>query len=201
MSLRRRQLPRTVSTRLRATVGGVLPVALVAATAGVGCDGERTAPAPIGTSAPASSQPPAGPSGSGREAPGGDATTTNPHAGVWAGVFTATRGEVTVPEGVPYASWKSDPGGAEGDGAIELTVGPDGAVAGKVTGALGTLAVVGMWDGDALRAGLAPGEDGEMSGVLTGQGGPEGPLEVSLRVSNADASVVRQATSKLTKKR
>lgn len=125
---------------------------------------------------------------------------------MWGGTFKAERAEVTVPDGVTYDSWKDDPGGAEGDGQLELTISDDGTVRGRATGALGTLAVAGMLEDGRLSAGMSPDpkdpasdDQTGMSGVLSGTV-KDGALVAILRVSSRDASVVRKASIKLQKK-
>lgn len=148
------------------------------------------------TKAPATQAPPAGSQGAASGTPLTEPAPRSPHAGVWAGTFKAERAEVTVPEGVPYDSWKEDPGGAEGEGRLELIVSGDGVVSGKATGALGALLAAGMIEDGRLSAGLSPEEADGMSGVLSGSVS-NGVLAASLRVASGDASVVRKATIEL----
>jgi hypothetical protein len=138
-----------------------------------------------------------------------DAAPTSPYAGTYEGTFESKRGDVTVPEGVTYKSWDQDPGGFEGKNTIEIVVGDDGAVQGTIDGALGKLGVTGMAEDGALSAGLAPTErsdDNPMSGLLTGHtegeagGKAAQKWSATLRVSNANATIVRHAQLTLTRK-
>jgi hypothetical protein len=141
--------------------------------------------------APASSTASSGRSATPRE--------RSPFAGSWRGAFTAERGAVTVPSGVPYRAWEKDPGGALGEGAIELTIADDGAISGSLKGALGELVVAGRMEDGALAAGLSPSDpdaENAMTGVLTGDAKGEA-IAVELRVSSGDGRVVRKGTSEL----
>jgi hypothetical protein len=126
--------------------------------------------------------------------------------GAWKGSFAAKKGEVTLPEGVPYPWWTKDEGDdAAGNGEVVLNVAPDGVVDGQVSGALGALQVRGLLDEAGLSAGVvaSDAEQGPgMNGVLVGELDKDvtaNVLTAELRVSSHDAALVRSAQVKLTK--
>jgi hypothetical protein len=129
-------------------------------------------------------------------------------ATVWAGSYTAKVGPVAPPENAKEKTWTDDPGtAAVGPGTIKLSVGgARGDTQGELAGPLGDLKVSGIFDGTELRANLTPKDpkaDTAMTGfmLLTGSGGPPpGSLKGTLRVSNRDAKIVREASVELAKK-
>jgi hypothetical protein len=140
------------------------------------------------------------------------ASSVAPAAGTsataWSGSYVAKVGPVAPPENAKEKTWASDPGtAAVGQGAIALsTSGPRGETQGDLTGPLGDLKVAGVFDGTELRANLLPKDpqaDNAMTGfmLLAASGGPPpGSLKGTLRVSNRDARIVREASVDLTKK-
>lgn len=126
------------------------------------------------------------------------AAPAHPHAGTWQGSFEATKGEVTVDEGVPYGTWKKEEGSTvAGSGKIELTISANGAVNGETTGALGKLRAVGVLPEEGeLAVTLQPDDpnaDDAMTGTLVGK--VEGDLiKADLRASSRDGNRVRKAS-------
>lgn len=122
----------------------------------------------------------------------------------WAGSYDAKVGEVNPPKAAHEKTWTKDPGTAAiGKGTIELTVAPaKGVVTGTAAGPLGDLVVSGELDDKELRANLTPKEpNGEhaMTGVLSlTKNGDK--LEGTLRASDRDAKIVREATVELAPK-
>jgi hypothetical protein len=153
-----------------------------------------TSAAPLG----AASTPPAS---SAAKAPSGGPTA-------WSGSYVAKVGPVAPPENAKEKTWASDPGtAAVGPGAIALSMsGPRGDTHGELSGPLGDLQVAGVFDGTELRANLMPKDpkaETAMTGfmVLAASGGtPPANLKGTLRVSNRDARIVREASVELAKK-
>lgn len=122
-------------------------------------------------------------------------------ASTWKGAFTAKVAAVEPPKEAKEKTWTKDPGTASvGPGSVELAVAAgSGDVSGAISGALGDLVVRGRFDGKELRAVLAPKDasaPGAMSGVLSLA--LEGAhLAGTLRVSNGDARIVREAAVQL----
>ena len=137
--------------------------------------------------------------------PTASAAPAHPHAGTWKGTFEATKGEVTVDEGVPYSTWNKEEGSAAaGAGEIELTVSPNGAVNGEATGALGKLRVIGVLPEEGeLAVSLQPADpnaEDAMTGTLVGK--VEGDLlKADLRAASRDGNRVRKASTTLKKLR
>jgi hypothetical protein len=158
--------------------------------------GSKDAP-PSSASASASAASPvarAAPSAS--AAPAGDQSA-------WSGTYVAKVGAVEPPKNANEKTWTNDPGSAAvGKGAVELTVGERGDTRGETKGPLGDMTISGTYDGKELRANLAPKEpkgDGAMTGYMTLA--TEGSaMKGTLRVSNRDAKIVREATVELAKK-
>jgi hypothetical protein len=136
----------------------------------------------------------------------GKAATGEPAA--WSGSYLAKVGPVAPPENAKEKTWTDDPGtAAVGRGAIALSIGGSrGDTQGELTGPLGDLKVSGVFDGTELRANLLPKDpkaDTAMTGfmVLAASGGPPpANLKGTLRVSNRDARIVREASVELAKK-
>jgi hypothetical protein len=128
--------------------------------------------------------------------------------GAWSGSYVAKVGPVAPPENAKEKTWTNDPGtDAIGKGAIALSItGKHGDTQGEMTGPLGDLKISGVFDGTELRANLLPKDpkaDGAMTGfmVLAASGGPPASaLKGTLRVSNRDARIVREASVELAKK-
>jgi hypothetical protein len=173
--------------------------------AGLGCEergpssttGATSASATPESSATASAFPTASASAS--------AAPDNPYAGTWKGTFEASKGEVTIDEGVPYKTWKEEKGDvATGKGELELVIRSNGAVTGKVTGALGELTVMGVLQDDGeIAASLQPGDpnaEGAMTGTLVGTA-DKSLVEARIRASSRDGNVVRKAKTTLKKLR
>ena len=126
----------------------------------------------------------------------------------WSGSYQAKVGPVAPPENAKEKTWTDDPGtAAVGPGVIKLSIAPSrGDTQGELSGPLGDLRVSGIFDGTELRANLMPKDpkaDPAMTGfmLLTGSGGPPpANLKGTLRVSNRDARIVREASVELAKK-
>jgi len=156
-------------------------------------------------SAPSVSSAPVVASVAARTAPSASAP---PSAGdgdrsAWSGSYTAKVGAVDPPANAKEKTWTNDPGSAAiGKGAVDLTVGDRGETRGETKGPLGDMTISGTYDGKELRANLAPKEpkgDGAMTGymMLASEGNA---MKGTLRVSNRDAKIVREATVELAKK-
>jgi hypothetical protein len=187
----------------------VSEVRILLALAWIGC-------ASCSKSSPPDSAPPAAsgassvsavasaPSGQ-RGAPSGSAPTRGPSAerASFSGTYTAKVGAVEPPKNANEKTWVGDPGSvAVGKGAIDLVIGERGDAHGDAKGPLGEMTVTGTYDGKEMRASLIPKEpksDSAMTGfmVLTAEGDA---LKGTLRASNRDAKLVREATVDLAKK-
>jgi len=126
----------------------------------------------------------------------------------WSGSYVAKVGPVAPPENAKEKTWTDDPGTAAlGKGAIEVSINASrGDTQGDLHGPLGDLKVSGVFDGKELRANLWPKDpkaDTAMTGfmVLASSGEtPPANLKGTLRVSNRDARIVREASVELAKK-
>ncbi len=135
--------------------------------------------------------------------PSGSAAIALGHAGRWKATYRAAKAEVAVPKDAPSRTWADDDGtAATGEGSVELSIAPDGAVKGRAKGPLGEQHIRGVFDGKTLRAGLTPVDpeaELAMSGVLVGS--PQGKeIAAQLRVSSRDATIVRAATVQLARR-
>ena len=146
------------------------------------------------------------PSGSSTSSPAGSVTTSATAASaprpavVWKGKTQAKKAEVQPPKGVTDRVWAQDDGqAASGDVTIELEVDSNGDVKGSAKGALGDLVIRGALSETTLRAAVTP-KDPEapiaMTGVLTGTVS-DAAIEATLRASNLDGSLARQAVVRL----
>jgi hypothetical protein len=141
-------------------------------------------------------------------APPGSAIARGAEGSAWSGSYVAKVGPVVPPEAAKEKAWTNDPGTASvGQGAIALSVsGAHGHTKGDLTGPLGDLTISGVFDGTELRANLMPKNpkaDGAMTGFMVlGASGvpPPSALKGTLRVSNGDARIVREASVELAKK-
>lgn len=154
-------------------------------------------PTPTGTTGAASGS--AASSATATVSASASAAPAHPHAGTYKGSFEATKGEVTVEEGVPYGTWKKEDGASvAGAGEIELTVSPNGAVNGSATGALGKLRAIGVLPAKDSELAVTlqpddPNAEDAMTGTLVGK--VEGDLiKAELRASSADGNRVRKAS-------
>jgi hypothetical protein len=195
--------------RKRISSGGASSAALatmlasILVTCVVGCSKSSTdkaSPAASASAAPLASASAAAPASSGK------APATE--AGTWSGSYVAKVGPVAPPENAKEKAWTNDPGtDAVGKGAIALSIaGSRGDTQGELTGPLGDLKISGVFDGTELRASLLPKDpkaEAAMTGfmVLAASGGPPpSALKGTLRVSNRDARIVREANVELAKK-
>lgn len=178
---------------------------------GVGCDSPSGAPvATTSTGAPAPSASAAGSSapteaGSATTAPTSSASARSnagASAGTWSGSYDAKRTTIALPSSVPWPSWKKDSGKQLGAGTIDLEVGSNGDVRGKVAGALGSMLLVGRVEDGKLRAGARPEDpeaEGAMTGVLVGDLGADA-IRFTLRAASGEGETVRVAEGSLTRR-
>jgi hypothetical protein len=181
-------------------LGPLSTVALAfALAAGAGCSKESKDSPPVVSTVPAASASAARAAPSGSAAPLANAT----ERAAWTGNYVAKVGAVDPPANAKEKTWTGDPGtAAVGKGAVDLTVGERGETHGETKGPLGDMTISGTYDGKELRANLAPKEpkgDGAMTGfmALTAEGSA---MKGTMRVSNRDAKIVREATVELAKK-
>ena len=124
-------------------------------------------------------------------------------AATWSGSYAAKVGAVEPPTNAKEKTWTMDPGSAAvGKGTVDLSVGERGETRGETKGPLGEMTITGLFDGKELRANLLPKDpraDGAMTGfmVLSSEGDS---LKGTMRVSNRDARIVREAMVELAKK-
>ncbi|HMJ55317.1 MAG TPA: hypothetical protein VK540_24750 [Polyangiaceae bacterium] len=130
-----------------------------------------------------------------------------PEITAWSGSYLAKVGPVAPPDNAKEKAWTDDPGtAAVGPGAIALSItGSRGDTRGELTGPLGDLKIAGVFDGTELRANLVPKDpkaDAAMTGfmLLATSGAPPAALKGTLRVSNRDARIVREASVEIAKK-
>jgi hypothetical protein len=134
---------------------------------------------------------------------GSAATGPTIQSATWSGSYAAKVGAVEPPENAKEKTWTQDPGSAAvGKGTVDLSVGERGETRGETKGPLGEMTITGLYDGKELRANLLPKDpraDGAMTGfmVLSSEGDS---LKGTIRVSNRDARIVREATVELAKK-
>ena len=154
----------------------------------------------------------AGPTASGRAAGTIAASATgslsaagqpsNPLSGAWRGAFESKKAAVTLDPGVKEKTWSADDGKAHaGKAEIDLHVGVDGVVKGKLRGALGNATVAGMAEGETLTMTFVPADDDgseSISGVIVLQL-KGAKLTGDLKASSGDATIVRAATLELTR--
>jgi hypothetical protein len=130
------------------------------------------------------------------------AAPSNPLSGPWRGAFESKKASVTLDPGVKEKTWSSDDGKAHaGKGEIDLHVGADGVVKGKLRGALGNATVAGTAEGETLTMTFTPTDtdsDEWMSGVIVLQL-KDAKLSGDLKAASGDASIVRAATLELTR--
>ena len=179
---------------------------------GTSCDraDHEAAPPPpgAGTTTAAASAPVAAPSlgPSSRAAPSATATAvaTGDWSGSWVGSYDAKKGAVLLPAKVKDKALAADDGkSAVGQGSIEITVLPSGDVRGTISGALGKGAITGKVDGSTLRTVVNPDDlqaANAMTGIFIGDGKGQ-VIRCELRVASPDATVIREATVELTRKK
>ena len=183
-------------------IGSRLPAAVLflALIASAGCSKESKDAAPPAASAMARAS--ASAAGAPASAPAAAAAKA-PDRTTWSGTYAAKVGAVEPPANAKEKTWTADPGSAAvGNGAIDLTVGERGETRGETKGPLGEMTISGVYDGKELRANLAPKEpkgDGAMTGFMT-LSADGAAMKGTMRVSNRDAKIVREATVELAKK-
>ncbi|MGZ3421834.1 MAG: hypothetical protein ACXVEE_28425 [Polyangiales bacterium] len=117
------------------------------------------------------------------------------------GAYAAKQGAVRMPDDAPPFIHPESKDGV-GDGELSMTLpAADGAVTGKATGALGAQTFSGWLEGDRLTGTLAPNADATpmLWGVVEGKN-DNGAVTGTIRASNSDGRVVREATFTLKKK-
>jgi hypothetical protein len=124
-----------------------------------------------------------------------------------AGTYDAKRGEIRMPgDAPPFLHPEVKDGIGTGELSMELPA-SSGTITGKLDGALGTLAFSGFLDETGtVRGTLAPATGSALSmwGTVDAKAEGQGDgrtVTGSLRVSDADGRVVREATFKLEKKK
>lgn len=146
-------------------------------------ESSRATPAPS-ASASASASAPAGP----------------PKPVSYEGSYTATAGELYVPDASEYKGFKfrgEDAGAVgEGQGSITFTVDPDGgALSGKLEGPLGPGTISGVAQNGELTFHLSPNDRGDMAFNGTGTGSLDGgAASGEIHASSWHANVLRDAT-------
>lgn len=177
--------------------GRTVLAALTLAFAAGGCD---RAPAGTGGGSDAAS-PTAAPTPSGA-APAPTAAPTEPTR--WAGAYQSKAGTMYVPDGGEWAktTWRGDESTEGlGEGKLTLTVDPgNGAAEGAIEGPLGPAVVYGRVTGAQLTATIARKDIGDRGfvGTLDGKIGADA-IEGIVRVSSAEANVIREAPFQLKK--
>jgi hypothetical protein len=125
------------------------------------------------------------------------------------GTYAAKTAAIDLAKGDKVVKWPPNPAsGALGTGTVDLVVvGPRGDVRGEANGPLGNMVVSGVLDGRDLRANLNPRDpnaDNAMTGVIAlvadGVGMNATAMRGTLRVSGADARVVREAAVEISRK-
>jgi len=177
----------------------VCAMPLMIAMAIAGCSKSASESAPTVASASASAR------GSAAAAPAQSAAAGGLIAdrASWAGSYTAKVGAVDPPKNANEKTWTQDPGSAAtGKGTVDLSIRERGDAQGETKGPLGDMTISGTYDGKELRANLVPKDpkaDTAMTGfmLLASEGDA---LKGSIRVSNRDARIVREATVELAKK-
>jgi hypothetical protein len=122
----------------------------------------------------------------------------------FSGTYAAKAVAVDLGKGDKVVKWPQNPeAGAAGSGTIDLVVVDSrGQVRGEAKGPLGNLLVYGDFDGHDLRSNLVPKDpnaDDAMTGVMTLVADGTA-MRGTLRVSNRDARIVREASVELARK-
>jgi hypothetical protein len=117
--------------------------------------------------------------------------------GTWEGRYETKRAKVELSGKLKDRVRASDDGKAGiGGGTIAITIAEAHEVGGKVKGALGDATLIGQIDGDNIRAAISPDDPNApvaMTGVFDGTL-KDGRIHASIRASNPDATIVREAT-------
>ena len=137
------------------------------------------APVAVSASVSASAAPPPGPT-------------------TYAGTYNAERGTLYIPDAEAWkgVNLRPDDAGATGEGAITLTIDPDGgAVTGSLEGPLGPATLTGVSQEGAISFQVAPKEKTDLAFRGTGTAGVDaGVLSGDMHVSSWRANVLREAT-------
>jgi hypothetical protein len=179
-----------MSTNLQKRLLGAL--LWIVCTGACNAKSDHAAPAPSGSPhAPALSPP------SAAAAPVLSAAPP-PHTltGTWEGRYEAKRAKVELSGKLKDHVRASDDGRLGiGAGTIAITIADAREVAGKVKGALGDATVIGQIDGDNIHAAISPDDPNAplaMTGWFDGML-QDGRIHASIRASNVDATIVREA--------
>jgi hypothetical protein len=124
--------------------------------------------------------------------------TIAPGPATYAGTYNAERGTLYVPDA---EAWKGiglrpDDAGAMGEGAITITIDPDGGtVTGALEGPLGPATLYGVSQEGAVSFQVAPKEKTDLSFRGTGTASLDaGALSGEMHLSSWRANVLREAT-------
>ncbi len=146
-------------------------------------DSDKPAPAPSASTS-------ASVVASASAAPAGPAT--------YDGTYTATAGTLYVPDAEAWkgVKFRGDDAGAVGEGALSMTIDPDGgALTGKLEGPLGPATINGVAHEGAISFHVAPRETTDMSFSGTGTGTIDGgSVSGEMHLSSWRANVLRDAT-------
>lgn len=121
-----------------------------------------------------------------------------PGPATYAGTYNAERGTLYIPDAEAWkgVNLRPDDAGATGEGAITITIDPDGgAVTGALEGPLGPATLTGVSQEGVLTFQVAPKEKTELAFRGTGTASLDaGVLAGEVHVSSWRANVLREAT-------
>lgn len=124
-------------------------------------------------------------------------------AGVWEGRYDAQKATMETHPKIKTREIGEDDGKrAAGPGTLEITIGRDGEVRGKGTGALGAVTITGEAKGVMLSTSVMPDDirsPTAMSGTLIGEL-KGGVFHATLRVAGPNATIIRYSKVELKKK-
>ena len=177
----------------------IFAAAIILSACDAAPDRPDRAPPPRPASPSASASAPSAPSA----APTATAAADRGPAGTWTGAYEAKKGTVTLPPKVKDKALAADDGKKmAGAGTIEIIIGDDGDVRGKLTGALGACTITGKTEKSMIRASVMPDDPrapNAMTGVLVGMI-KDDVIKADVRVAGPDATVVREAPVELERK-
>lgn len=152
-------------------------------------DADKPAPAPSASASAVASA-------SASAAPAGPA--------VYDGTYTATAGTLYVPDAEAWngVKFRGDDAGALGEGALSITIDPDGgALTGKLEGPLGPATINGVAREGSISFHVAPSEKTDLAFSGTGTGAVDGgAVSGEMHLSSWRANVLRDATFQAKKK-
>ncbi len=135
--------------------------------------------------------------------PSADASDAGALAGTWEGRYDAQKATMETHPKIKEREIGEDDGKrAAGPGTLEITIGRDGEVHGKGTGALGAVTITGEAKGAVLSASVLPDDirsPTAMSGTLIGEL-KAGVFHATLRVAGPNATIIRYSKVELKKK-